>query len=172
MHKHVAQDKCIQTNTDYQGSDLVKGGVGATSASQCCLACKKTPGCMYWTFGTDRKTCWVKSGAKGWETQNYRNSGSLVLMSDGGCPVKGDFPVGACQSANIEQSIDYQGSDLVKGGVQANSATACCAACKKQEGCRYWTFGQRNGSPVRDLVMAYIVMATEMARRCATLLPT
>ena len=111
----VCADQCIQRNTDYQGSDLVKGGIAATTESQCCMACKKTAGCVYWTFGTDKNKCWVKSGARGWQTQNYRNSGSLVVMSDGGCAVKGDFPVGACQSTNIEQGVDYQGSDLVKG---------------------------------------------------------
>lgn len=106
--------KCFSTNTDYQGNDLVKGGIKASSAKACCAACAKTAGCKFWTFGTDKNTCWVKDSAAGWQTQSHRISGQRVLNSKGMCATKSDFPVGACQSKNFEPGIDYQGSDLVK----------------------------------------------------------
>jgi len=74
-------------------------------------------------------------------------------MSNGGCPVKGDFPIGGCQSKNFEVGIDYQGSDLVKSketkgywNMSETSDESCCKLCKQTEGCKYWTHGKHTPS--------------------------
>lgn len=69
---------------DYQGSDLIKGGVPVANAQACCKKCEGTKFCEYWTYGTSGKrkgTCWVKSSMQGNEPQDDRESGRLCIVS-------------------------------------------------------------------------------------------
>lgn len=69
-------------NTDYDGSDLIKGGItNIASVQDCCAKCVATSGCKYFTYGTDKKTCWVKSGSTGKEAQSYRTSGDVCMWT-------------------------------------------------------------------------------------------
>ena len=140
-----------------QGSDLIHGGVrgdAEKSPEKCCTACKKTPGCKFWSYGyaswmhPKRYACWVKSSMHGWQRQSDRTSGTVQLKKDGTCPKKEDLPLGACQSYNFEPGIDYQGSDLVKAmqtkgdwSYHHTTDEHCCHLCKKTPGCKYWTHG-------------------------------
>jgi hypothetical protein len=75
---------------DYQGSDLVKGGVkgGALTAQACCRACVSNPQCDYWTWGKDgAHSCWLKANSKGWEKQANRQSGSIFRAANGAAVV-------------------------------------------------------------------------------------
>jgi hypothetical protein len=51
----------------------------------------------------------------------------------------------ACASCSSPSTFldqqDYQGSDLIKGGIQAASASECCKKCNGHSACSYWTFG-------------------------------
>jgi hypothetical protein len=90
-------------NTDYQGSDLIAGGaepapprratkitfsdrndagiLQVASAQDCCAKCVATAGCKYFTFGSDVKKCWPKSGKSGQQTQSYRTSGDVCMWT-------------------------------------------------------------------------------------------
>jgi len=87
---------------DYHGSDLIKGGLYATSAAQCCKKCSKVKGCKYWTYGTNRHRCWVKSTMAGYERQRNRIAGTVdpskvaaerkPAISPPGSPLQGGKP--------------------------------------------------------------------------------
>ena len=69
---------------DYHGSDLVKGGLKSSSASDCCNMCKQNPKCQYWTYGTGpnrngrgKNKCWLKKNTSGHEKQKNRVSGRV-----------------------------------------------------------------------------------------------
>ena len=118
--------------TDFQGSDIVKGGYSVASASKCCLKCSQHKKCEYWTYGTkgSRKgKCWIKTNMKGKQSQGNRESGYYDPCQD---------------KDNFEDNIDYQGSDLVKGGFSNTTPEKCCAHCIATKGCKYWTFGKNN----------------------------
>jgi len=156
------ETSAIEKGTDYQGSDLIKGGArgeAEKSPEKCCTACKKTPGCKFWSYGyasfmsPKRYACWVKSSMSGWQRQSDRTSGTVQLKKDGTCPKKEDLPLGGCQSYNFEPGIDYQGSDLLKAmatkgywSYKKTTSEQCCRLCKKTQGCKYWTHGKHKPS--------------------------
>lgn len=80
----TSYDRCeanspFNTDTDYQGSDIIKGGIqNLHSAIQCCQACLDQEGCKYFTWGTNVNKCWLKSNRAGSESQLYRTSGAPV----------------------------------------------------------------------------------------------
>ena len=51
-----------------------------------------------------------------------------------------------CQDeTNFEDNVDYQGSDLVKGGFSGiTKPSQCCQKCVATQGCKYWTMGKNN----------------------------
>ena len=68
-------DRCVKRLGDRRGRELdpcpiepkkKQGGLYATSAAQCCKKCSKVKGCKYWTYGTNRHRCWVKSAMAGY----------------------------------------------------------------------------------------------------------
>ena len=162
---------CIEANVDYQGNDLIKGGVTSHSPADCCAKCQATAGCKYWTQSKDSTQCWVKSAALGYQSQSNRESGTLLVSnSTGACAKSSDFPVGACQSDCIEESTDYQGNDLVKGGLPATSASECCSKCKATSKCIYWTFGTKDGASVCWVKWASAGVQSQVGRTSGTLL--
>ena len=65
---------------DYHGADLVKGGVRASSPSDCCAKCRANSKCLYWTYGTrgsKKGTCWLKSSETGRQMQGNRDAGRV-----------------------------------------------------------------------------------------------
>lgn len=65
---------------DYQGSDLIRGGVSANSPADCCKKCRQNRRCRYWTYGTHRPRkgrCWLKKNSKGSQRQSNRESGRV-----------------------------------------------------------------------------------------------
>ena len=40
---------CIEDNTDYQGNDLIMGGLTSDGPKTCCEKCQATAGCKYWS---------------------------------------------------------------------------------------------------------------------------
>jgi hypothetical protein len=78
---------------DYQGSDLIRGGVKASSAADCCSKCRRNRRCKFWTYGTanPRKgRCWLKKNSRGHQRQRNRESGKVcrrVSVQDGGAPL-------------------------------------------------------------------------------------
>jgi uncharacterized protein YfaP (DUF2135 family) len=65
---------------DYQGSDLIRGGVSARSPADCCAKCHQNKRCRYWTYGTanPRKgRCWLKKNSNGHQRQSNRESGRV-----------------------------------------------------------------------------------------------
>jgi len=71
---------------DYQGSDLVKGGVKARSPADCCKKCRENKKCRYWTYGTKRPRkgrCWLKKNSKGSQRQLNRESGRVCRTKKG-----------------------------------------------------------------------------------------
>lgn len=81
-----AYDRCeanypYQTDTDYQGSDLMKGIENVQDSKACCELCVANSECKYFTYGTGGErasTCWIKSSRTGVESQLYRTSGAPV----------------------------------------------------------------------------------------------
>jgi hypothetical protein len=73
----ACQSKNVQDGVDYQGSDLIKGGLKSPNAATCCKKCAATTGCKFWTQAKDKNVCWVKSTAKGWQRQSNRISGKM-----------------------------------------------------------------------------------------------
>jgi len=69
----------IEDAVDYQGADLLKGGVkgGTTSPKACCLECFEHPKCVAWTWGKDSHKCWLKTSDSGREKQSNRDSGPI-----------------------------------------------------------------------------------------------
>ena len=131
---------------DYQGSDIVKGGVSAGSAKDCCSKCQAKEGCNFWTYGNsgNRKgTCWLKKDSIGRQVQSNRDAGK-VCRSPKDCPPVNDK--GICQDCQKAENIllgqDYQGADLIKGGVTASSSSDCCSKCRANDQCLYWTYGK------------------------------
>ena len=132
--KHVMDCMKPETffkKTDFDGSDIVKGIKGVKSASACCMKCSKYKKCEYWTYGTKGKrknTCWVKTAMNGVETQDDREAGYYDPCQD---------------TSNVEDKVDYQGSDLVKGGFKGvKTPKGCCQKCVATKGCKYWTLGK------------------------------
>jgi len=132
--KHVMDCMKPETffkKTDFDGSDIVKGIKGVKSASACCMKCSKHKKCEYWTYGTKGKrknTCWVKTNMKGQDDQHNREAGYYDPCQD---------------TSNVEDKVDYQGSDLVKGGFTGISTPkGCCQKCVATSGCKYWTLGK------------------------------
>jgi len=69
---------------DYQGSDLIKGGLSASSPAECCKKCTGTRLCQYWTYGTanpGKGLCWLKSSMRGNEQQENRESGRVCAAT-------------------------------------------------------------------------------------------
>merc|ERR1711998_657010 len=99
--KHVMDCSKPETffeKTDFQGSDLVKGGFTVASSSECCMKCSEYPMCEYWSYGNSgskKGKCWVKknSATEGKEPQDNRDSGYYDPCQD---------------DANVEKQIDYQ----------------------------------------------------------------
>ena len=91
--------------------------------------------CRYWTYGTSgtrKGTCWVKSSKKGDQPQDDRESGSLA--SNKNCAVL----CTNCQDPSLfSKKTDYQGSDLIKGGVPVASPKECCKKCQETKQCKY-----------------------------------
>lgn len=69
----------FEDKVDYQGSDLIKGGVpgGAADAKACCEACAAHATCKFWTWAKNNKKCWLKSAMSGWEKQSNREAGKV-----------------------------------------------------------------------------------------------
>lgn len=76
---------CRDTTTflkkhDYQGSDLIRGGVRASSPAECCKKCRQNRRCRFWTYGTHnprKGRCWLKKNSRGSQRQNNRESGRV-----------------------------------------------------------------------------------------------
>jgi hypothetical protein len=172
--------------TDYQGSDLIKGGVKAENASACCTKCNANSQCQYWTYGTSnpaKGTCWLKSSKVGEEPQTNRESGKVCrkaapvvtkatkaaaeeesteeesteeessseedsagaseedVAEEGSGSADAGPKCEGCSSGKFAKKMDYQGSDLIKGGVKATSSADCCKKCEGNQKCQYWSYG-------------------------------
>ena len=139
------QDSSILRKQDYQGADLIKGGLRASSSKECCKNCRANAKCKFWTHGTtgNRKgTCWLKADSTGREAQDNRDSGKICRTAADVDPLHED---GECKDCKFTQNIlygeDYQGADLIKGGVKAWGPPDCCIKCRANPQCRYWSFG-------------------------------
>ena len=69
---------------DYEGADLVKGGVTSSSPSDCCSLCRARDGCSYWAYGNSgarKGTCWLKRSRSGRQLQANRDAGSVCRTS-------------------------------------------------------------------------------------------
>lgn len=51
----------LRGNTDYFGSDLIKGGIRDVGVQGCCDACASQDGCAVWTYSAASSTCWIKT---------------------------------------------------------------------------------------------------------------
>ena len=147
---HCSDPRSILKRQDYQGSDLIKGGLNATDASDCCSKCLANKKCNFWTYGTSgvrKGVCWLKKDSIGRQVQSNRDAGKVCRSSKDCPPVADNGICQDCQKAeNILRGHDYQGADLIKGGVTASSSSDCCSKCHANDQCLYWTYGKSGDS--------------------------
>jgi len=101
-----------------------------------------------WTYGTHGRKkgyCWLKGSAAGRQRQSNRESGRVCRTerraAKGG---RVNQCVSCRDSSTFLKRHDYQGSDLIRGGVSADSPDECCKKCRQNSRCRYWTYGTHN----------------------------
>ena len=69
----------VQDNTDFSGSDLIKGGLPGTHADArtCCEECLERSQCNAWTYAKDNGKCYLKTAASSSSSRSNRISGQI-----------------------------------------------------------------------------------------------
>ena len=52
----------------------------------------------------------------------------------------GSYKFGSCEQAAYRKNVDFEGSDLVKGGYKVGGPAECCEKCAAHKSCHFWTY--------------------------------
>ena len=141
----------------YHGPDLIEGGIpDVGSAADCCSQCREHLGCRcdfpmlallcsvqndanrFWTYGTDfpnKGVCWLKSSGVVHTPQLNRDSVEICERQNPNATEPGC--AGCLETTKFLEKQDYQGMDLIGGGIRnVGSSTECYSQCKEHLACR------------------------------------
>ena len=129
-----AADTQLFNATDFMGHDLLPESehLILPTSSDCCAACANNTACGYWSYGQPggrlAGRCYLKDKSA---SLNGKGSHDPFMVS-------GVDPSRLTQKCVTENATNMQGFDI--GSISAADAGVCCAACKTNASCQFWSF--------------------------------
>ncbi|OEH76597.1 PAN domain-containing protein [Cyclospora cayetanensis] len=121
---------CSQAGIDLFGDDIINTEVA--NALACQYQCVAVNGCMFWTFISSTRRCYMKGANVDPQPHKEAISGPRE------CPTT--------EPISCEMSTDFQGHDIRGFHGTVKDVAACQELCKGFNNCFYWTFVQSTAS--------------------------
>ena len=126
----------MEQEIGYRGNDLKPSKTKKTANKQeCSDYCAATPGCLFWTWQTRTKKCYLKSSKAGRRKARNAVSGNSECGSPPAAPPPGCI---------MEQEIGYRGNDLKPSKMKKTANKEECADYSASTpGSLFWTWDKR-----------------------------